>query len=505
MDQVYDHLRSEVPIDAVSNLINTTITQYKDGKDASLVNGQSDIEDNKSRTERFYNRLKELLQQNPVSGNTEVTKLGNFLFDTQNNMLEVSSEAFAISGSTSLENVIDAIRDYIIKAQAIPAINAIQKYDNEFSMWFKEGFVSSIPKFNGKTLPPKIPKEAFIKNLLNINVGDVKLVSRLDFDSLKDLLRDSTNAFARIEKDEKYFDRYKTLYSVLYKYVDYICNHCTQFCNSIKDLSKDPAYDLKFDRLIKDFMKENQTKMHEFYKTLNDTLEDNDVFPFRRTKYVLDVSKFVFEDKLSILDSKDYEPLFKDYMVNLSDALEELKFTSSNLTEKYFESFKLHSSIEKLTNYLKESDMLGSAGFTILLEAKDIHILDVVEDTTCEEFIDYLKAFSDNTKSFSKNIYNTIKALSKATVDAAGKADAYFKKSYAILEELKKPYEEKEKRLSKLGISVVTFTILDTLQVVSSMHTIWSYDLLMKMYLFELTSRIYEYIYNGISKESQGA
>ncbi len=200
---------------------------------------------------------------------------------------------------------------------------------------------------------------------------------------------------------------------------------------------------ISLDRILK-ALKENQKKMKEFYSTLHEALEDDDVFPFRRTKYVLDISKFVFDDKLSGLDSKDYEPTFKNYTTYLSEELDQLKYTVSNMTEKYFESFKLHSSIENLTNYLKESDMLGSAGFTILPEAKDIHILDVVEDTTCEEFMDYLKAFSDNTKSFSKNIYNTIKALSKATVDAAGKADAYFKKSYAILEELKKPYEEKE-------------------------------------------------------------
>ena len=63
MDPIHDRLVSEVPIDAVSNLVNKSITQYKDGKDAALIGGQKDNDDINTKTNDFYERMKEVVQK----------------------------------------------------------------------------------------------------------------------------------------------------------------------------------------------------------------------------------------------------------------------------------------------------------------------------------------------------------------------------------------------------------------------------------------------------------
>ena len=199
MDPIHDRLVSEVPIDAVSNLVNKSITQYKDGKDTALIGGQKDNDDINTKTNDFYERMKEVVQRNPVTGNTESERVGSFLFDTDNNMLKVSSEAFGININSS-EQLVKTVCDFILKTQAIPACQAIQKYNDSFLMWFKESYISQIPRFKNISLQDNLNNE-FVKNILNLNIGEAKVFTRLSFDSNRDLLRNTTNLFSYVEKD----------------------------------------------------------------------------------------------------------------------------------------------------------------------------------------------------------------------------------------------------------------------------------------------------------------
>ena len=74
----------------------------------------------------------------------------------------------------------------------------------------------------------------------------------------------------------------------------------------------------------------------------------------------------------------------------------------------------------------------------------------------------------------------------------------------SILQRLKTVDNPTELKLIKLCMSVSTAIFMDTLQVISGMHSVYGNELLMKVYLFELSSRYYKYIYDGISKEGQG-
>ncbi len=504
MDPIHDRLVSEVPIDAVSNLVNKSITQYKDGKDAALIGGQKDNDDINTKTNDFYERMKEVVQRNPVTGNTEIERIGSFLFDTDNNMLKVSSEAFGINISSS-EQLVKTVCDFIIKTQAIPACQAIQKYNDSFLMWFKESYISQIPRFKNISLQDNLNSE-FVKNILNINIGEAKVFTRLSFDSNRDLLRNTTNLFSYIEKDKEFFNRYKRRYLIYKKYIDYICTHGYWFISELVKLFESSDYDIdesKLTNLLKDFMKTNKEQLGKlFVENRALAIDDEDVYPFRYATYEFNATSFIFEDKYKPLDDVSYEPTYKNFISERARVYDNFSFTMNGTNS--FETMKLHGNIHDIEEFFKTNSIHALGDNTLKNEASELSVLSVCDDMTCNEFIRYLENFNENTENFTKNIFSTIKECANQVSQAANKAEQFYKKSMSILQKLKTVDNPTELKLIKLCMSASTAIFIDTLQVISGMHSVYGNELLMKVYLFELSSRYYKYIYDGISKESQG-
>lgn len=504
MDPINDRLVSEVPIDAVSNLVNKSITQYKDGKDAALIGGQKDNDDINTKTNDFYERMKEVVQRNPVTGNTEIERVGSFLFDTDNNMLKISSEAFGININSS-EQLVKTICDFILKTQAIPACQAIQKYNDSFLMWFKESYISQIPRFKNVSLQDNLNNE-FVKNILNLNIGEAKVFTRLSFDSNRDLLRNTTNLFSYLEKDKEFFNRYKRRYLVYKKYVDYICTHGYWFISKLVDLFESSYYNIdetKITSLLKEFMKTNREQLGKlFVENRASAIDDEDVYPFRYATYEFNSTSFIFEDKYKPLDNVSYEPTYKNFVSERDRMHDNFSFTMNGVNT--FETMKLHGNIHDIEEFFKTNSIHSLGDNTLKNEASELSVLSVCDDMTCGEFVRYLENFNENTENFTKNIFSTIKECANQVSQAANKAEQFYKKSMSILQKLKTVDNPTELKLIKLCISVSTSIFMDTLQVISGMHSVYGNELLMKVYLFELSSRYYKYIYDGISKEGQG-
>ena len=504
MDPIHDRLVSEIPIDTVSNLVNKSITQYKDGKDSALIGGQKDNNDINTKTIDFYERMKEVVQRNPVTGNTEIERVGAFLFDTDNNMLKVSSEAFNINISSS-EQLVKIVCNSIIKTQAIPACQAIQKYNDSFLMWFKESYISQIPRFKNVSLQDNLNNE-FMKNILNINIGEAKVFTRLSFDSNRDLLRNTTNLFSYIEKDKDFFNRYKRRYLVYKKYVDYICTHGYWLICELVKLFESSNYnidEIKITSLLKEFMKTNKEQFAKlFIENKSLAIDDEDVYPFRYTNYEFNSTSFIFEDKYKPLDNISYEPTYKNFISEQARLHNNFAFTMDDLNT--FKTMKLHGNIHDIEEFFKTNSIHALGDNTLKNEAAELSVLSVCYDMNCGEFIRYLENFNENTEDFVKNIFSTIKVCANQVSQAANKAEQFYKKSMTVLQRLKTVDNPTELKLIKLCMSASTAIFMDTLQVISGMHSIYGNELLMKVYLFELSSRYYKYIYDGISKESQG-
>ena len=66
MDIAHNKITQELPFDAVSNQINSSITQYKDGKDQHLIGGSTDVSAKRAVIEQFYKNIKETTNDNTI-------------------------------------------------------------------------------------------------------------------------------------------------------------------------------------------------------------------------------------------------------------------------------------------------------------------------------------------------------------------------------------------------------------------------------------------------------
>ena len=168
MDIAHNKITQELPFDAVSNQINSSITQYKDGKDQHLIGGSTDVSAKRAIIEQFYKNIKEELLKDGRGENeidTNGTSIGRFLVTKDNDMVEKSTESLGSElGSTAMP-----LMKLMLKNQVIPVCAMSVKLSKNVKDVVKKDFTKNLPKVTSPSNYNSY-KEVYVKIVLRQTV-----------------------------------------------------------------------------------------------------------------------------------------------------------------------------------------------------------------------------------------------------------------------------------------------------------------------------------------------
>lgn len=502
MDQVYDKLTAEIPFDAVSNGINSSIMEYKNGKDESLVNGQTDIKEKQDFIDNFYNHLrKDLITDEKGSNriNSNGTEIGRFLFTSSNDMVEKATESFNGYGGSN-DNLIKTLK-FIIQKQVIPSCGIYIKLNKDVRTLVKKGFaknikISSLDKY-------KDSSDVYLKNILEQTVGDVIIDTPIN--SLKDFLRDSINTFTKNSdsQDDSYYSRYAKRYKMLSDLISKISINTNNILDNLEKLQKTTLYDEKTDD-IDTALKKISSSVNDIEKAYNE-IEDNsitkddDFFPWIIQKYKANVLSFATTPTNSLNDEY-FDGMTKSA---LEDAIKakELKSSFINNDERIvFATVKSSKRIDDIINEIQK--YYNSLNTNMLLNKSKKSLLNIVDDITLDEYISQVNRYEDITKSFKSNADEAIGSLIDSTIRVSTILGTLSSYTFRALDKLKPTSSGAESNIIRMLSSIAGWTCVDILTVIHAMHYINANDLVMKLFLYENTIKFINYINDCINSSN---
>jgi len=492
MDIAHNKISQELPFDAVSNQINSSITQYKDGKDRCLYNGTTDLQAKRDIIAQFYSRLKEELlkdgnAENEIDSNG--TSLGRFLITKDNDMVEKSTESLASEAGFGTIPVMKLM----LKNQVIPVCAMSVKLSKNVKDVAKKGFTKDLPKVS---IPSNYSeyKDTYVKAAIEQTVGE-KIVD-VSFGSLKDYLRDAINAFAKDKDDSReYFKRYISRYIL-------ISDICSKLALSVDDMiktfkklfeeNKDGLSASKKNDTLDKIASKTREILTMYSKLVSSSFtDDNDYFTIVTQNYKFDVINFAVKKDSKV--SNDYSGITKRELLEFVKQHETYKSETEKAKEKtVFTTIYSPKGVNKIIEGIQSK--YNNISMDSLMNKQKKSLFSVVEDMTIGEFYDQINKFNEYTKDFKSGVDETIVKLIDATTRAAnitGTLATYTLKAIDLFGKMQQPADY---NIAMLALSIASWTCIDLMTVVNSMHYINANDLVMKMYLYENTVNFVKYI-----------
>lgn len=508
MDQVYDKLTTEIPFDAVANNINSIIMEYKNGKDEYLVGGQTDTDEKNDNIDRFYNRFRKELITSDV-GSKEIksngTEIGNFLFNNSNDMVEKATESFNEFGGSN-DNIIKTLK-FIMQKQIIPSCGIYIKLNKDVRNLVKKGFAKKITFDTPDS--KQFNKDTYLKNILEQTVGDIIIDTPIT--SLSDFLRDSINTFVKNSDNQNnsYYSRYAKRYKELSDLVSKISINTNSVLDSLKRLKDKSLYEVTYDDksnidAVIDKLSNTVSEIEKSYDHIksDEITKDDDFYPWIIQKYKINVMSFV-TSPTNQLNNEYFEGITKQ---NLDEAIaaRELKNAFSNNSNDRIIFATIRSS-KNIDNIIKETqNYYGSLNSDMLMNKSKKRLLDIVGDITLGEYIDQINKYIDITDSFKSNADLTIGSLIDSTIRVASILGTLSSYVSNVLDKMKLTSSGSEANITRMLSSIAGWTCVDLSTVLSAMHYINANDLVMKLFLYESTSKFVNFINKCITSSTNG-
>lgn len=489
MDIAHNKITQELPFDAVSNNINSSITQYKDGKDQHLVNGTTDIAAKNSVIEAFYNRLKD-----PLITTDDATKevysngtsLGRFLVNNDNDMVEKSTESLA----SETGKAIFPVMKLMLRKQVIPVCAMSVQLSKNVKDVAKKSFVKSLPKISVPTSMDSY-KDNFVKSIIEQTVGE-KIVD-ISFGSLSEYLRDTINVFSKNRDNTKeFFERYTKRYK-------YISDISSKLAISVSDM-------------LKEFMKLSDNKdgissseansainkmtasAYEINAMYNELItkytDDDDLFTLVNQKYKFDVMSFAVKKANNY--QNDYSGITKQSLLEYVKQ-EDSKTVDSDKEKMVFSTIFSPKGVNKIIEGV-QGTYPDSISMELLMNKQKRSLFSVIDEMTVEEFYNQVDLFNKYTKDFRSDVDKILVDLIDSTTRVANITGTLSTYVLDAIEKIGKIQQPSDYNLAMLVISIAAWSCLDLMTVVNAMHYINANDLVMKTYLYENTVNFAKYI-----------
>ena len=490
MDIVHDNISNELPYDAVSKGINESVTQYKDGKDTSLYGGEKDRKIKSEILNEFYSNLKKALAISRKD-NEEVqigTSIGNYLINKDNDMVEKAVESFG----TEVKPLV-SMMSLILKNQVIPSCGLCIKMNKDVKDLTNKDFTKKLPRLSKRTDISDIEK-TYVKNILENVLGSDKMIE-CGIDSLRDYTRDVINIFVKNGDNVDYFKRYIKRYQKLSDITSKVALAVNEMLLSFKDIFNttdlNGASSERVDTEIKKIIKLSK-QIDAVYDELtsSDYTNDDDYFVWMMQKYKLDVSTFTAKQSDSIKPNVGYDGSTK------ADLFKAIDSNFNNLTDNENEK-TIFACIKNAKNLQRIISEVGSEYSNINLDsimAKEPKNLSFVDDITVGEFYSQMDNFNNKTGVFREKADETVKSLIDSITRVANITGKLSTTVQSMIIEYNKINAKSNYKLATLVLSIASWTCLDLVSTMNAMHYINSYDMVMKLYLYESFVIINKYI-----------
>lgn len=490
MDQVFDKISQEVPYDAVSNLVNASITSYKDGKDQGLVNGANDIDNKNSVIDRFYSNLtsdfiKQSDPNDPKTTHVIGKQIGRFLVDNQNNLIERTTEAFDNTTEQDTANngmAVFKAMELMLKTNVIPMCSIYIKLNDGVRKLVKKGFASKI-----KTVTPKEGgAKTYLKNVINMKLGGDKQID-CPFDSLEDFLRDATNVFTRNSDDEKLYHRYTEIYNNTSEIVSKVAQSVNGLLENIRNIedASDSDINKSFDKMV-----ENSKEIHKLYDKLYHDANPDDFLAWLPQNYKMNIFTFAIKPIESSVD-KYYEGMTKS---DLERAKKTKVLQSADTHDKVIcTSLNCPKSIDQMIREMQA--LFGNINSEAIMTRTKKSLFSILGNMTPPSFWEAVKNFNEASSKFAEKADDTILSLIESTIRCAkiiGTLGSYTLRSIDKIKNTS--LKGKSLIISKLMLSVAGYACKDLTMVLSALHYINANDLVMKLYLYDTTNNYLTYI-----------
>ena len=130
----------------------------------------------------------------------------------------------------------------------------------------------------------------------------------------------------------------------------------------------------------------------------------------------------------------------------------------------------------------------------LLIDKQKKSLFSVVEDMTVGEFYEQLDKFNEYSKDFKADVDEVIAKLIDSTTRAANITGTLATYTLRALDTFGNMQQPADYNIAMLILSVASWTCIDLMTVVNSLHYINANDLVMKMYLYENTINFVKYI-----------
>lgn len=421
MDKYYNNFINEAPYDRVSNLINSNIQSYKDGKDSFLLNGEKDLTNKSDILNRFYDNLKSELEKTTGTdkeNNTTIygKQIGRFLFNNTNDCVELSNSLESTDESKSLSNksltVLKAVVMEIFE-EIIDKCDRYKKINDELAKGIGRNDVNV-----NITYTMKNNKNNFRELILDKNLDDSIHFYKFKNDKkLKDILIGSLMSIYL--SDSPYLNR-----SIMrLKNLNDINSSIMNMMRISLDLSKSKQSD------IVAMNSEIKSKI----KFIEKNSDLNDIFVFDNVKYTFNINTFSITKKDDMFNDRGI--FFKDYLYNDKNKIDQIVDPNEKVC---LHSFMSMCESKKLKTLLDSNSRVGSGDLTISKEVSSINAKDIVdEDLTIGEYFSIEENILNASKSFQKNSEEAIKTSIKAINYGLMKLKTYISNSLKEVKELK--------------------------------------------------------------------
>ena len=126
--------------------------------------------------------------------------------------------------------------------------------------------------------------------------------------------------------------------------------------------------------------------------------------------------------------------------------------------------------------------------------AKEPKNLSFVDDITVGEFYSQMDNFNNKTSVFREKADETVKSLIDSITRVANITGKLSTTVQSMIIEYNKINAKSNYKLATLVLSIASWTCLDLVSTMNAMHYINSYDMVMKLYLYESFVIINKYI-----------
>lgn len=421
MDKYYNNFINEAPYDRVSNLINSNIQSYKDGKDSFLLNGEKYLTNKSDILNRFYDNLKSELEKTTGTdkeNNTTIygKQIGRFLFNNTNDCVELSNSLESTDESKALSNKSLTVLKAVVMEIFEEIIDKCDRYKN-----VNEELAKGIGR-----------------NDVNVNISYTMKNNKNKFRELiLDKNLDDSIHFYKFENDKKLKDiLISSLMSIYLSDGPYL-NRSIMRLKNLNDINSSI---MNMMRISLDLSKSKQSDIDAMnseikakIKFIEKNSDINDIFVFDNVKYTFNINTFSITKKDDMFNDRGI--FFKDYLYSKKNKIDQIVDPNEKVC---LHSFRSMCESKKLKILLDSNSRVGSGDLTISKEASSINAKDIVdEDLTIGEYFSIEENINNASKSFQKNSEEAIKTSIKAINYGLMKLKTYISNSLKEVKELK--------------------------------------------------------------------